>query len=346
MQMKNKYLTEYERYKIEFMLDEKKSVKEIANVLGRSLATIYREIRLGTVELLASNLIPYKKYCADAGQRIQEERSHNKGRELKIGNDMEFVKYVEDMVINKKYSPIAILIDIKRNHLSFHTDVCYKTLYNYIHSGIFLNLTPANLPMPRKRVEKKNEKKRIARNHKKHRSIEERPSDVYKRLEYGHWELDTVESCKGDNTCLFVFTERFTRQELIFKADGKTELNVIKILNRLERNLTAPVFRETFKTITVDNGCEFLNQDAMEKSIYNKVMKRTMIYYCHPYCASERGSNENLNKMVRRWIPKGARISDFTNEYIKELESWINNYPRKIFNYMSSDEYRLLMAVM
>lgn len=344
--MKNKYLTEYERYKIEFMIDEKKPIKEIASALGKSLATIYREIKLGTVELLSSDLVPYKKYCADVGQRIQEERSHNKGRELKIGNDMEFVRYIEDMVLNKKYSPIAILIDIKRKHLSFQTDVCYKTLYNYIHSGVFLNLTSANLPMPRKKAEKKNEKKRLARNHKKHRSIEERPTDVYKRLEYGHWELDTVESCKGDYTCLFVFTERFTRQELIFKADGKTELNVIKILNRLERNLTAPVFRETFKTITVDNGCEFLNQTSMEKSIYNKIMKRTMVYYRHPYCAYERGSNENQNKMVRRWIPKGARISDFTDKYIKELEAWINNYPRKIFNYMSSNEYQSLMPCM
>lgn len=345
--MKNKYLTEYERYKIEFMLEEKKSVKEIAQSLGKSLATIYREIKLGTVELLASNLIPYKKYCADAGQRIQEERSHNKGRELKIGNDMEFVKYVEYMVLNKKYSPIAILVDIKRSHKEFATNVCYKTLYNYIHSGVFLNLTSKDLPMPRKQIEKsKKSDKRIARNHKNHRSIEERPSEIYKRIEYGHWELDTVESCKGDATCLFVFTERLTRDELIFKADGKTEVNVINILNRLERNMTAPVFRDTFKTITVDNGCEFLNQEAMEKSIYNKILKRTMIYYCHPYCACERGSNENQNKLIRRWIPKGSRISDVTDQYIKDLQDWINNYPRKIFDYMSSNEYYALMSVM
>lgn len=344
--MKNKYLTERERYKIEFMLDEKKPMKEIARSLKRSLSTIYREVKLGTVELLSPELIPYRKYCADAGQRIQEERSHNKGRELKIGNDMAFVRYIEEMILKKKYSPIAILIDIQRTHKEFVTKVCYKTLYNYIHSGVFLNVTRKDLPNPHKKTDKKETKKRIARNHKSHRSIEERPHDVYKRLEYGHWELDTVESGKGDKTCLFVFTERLTREELIFKAPGKTEKCVISILNRLERSMTAPVFRDTFKSITVDNGCEFLNQEAMEKSIYNKIMKRTIIYYCHPYCAFERGSNENQNRLIRRWIPKGAKISEFTDLYIKDIEKWVNNYPRKIFDYLSSNEYRLLMGVL
>ena len=82
--------------------------------------------------------------------------------------------------------------------------------------------------------------------------------------------------------------------------------------------------------------------DAMEKSYYNKVMKRTKVYYCHPYNACERGSNENANKLIRRWIPKGSHISEFTDKYIKDVEDWINNYPRKLFNYLSSAEYKAL----
>ena len=84
--------------------------------------------------------------------------------------------------------------------------------------------------------------------------------------------------------------------------------------------------------------------NGMEKSIYNKVMKRTKVYYCHPYNACERGSNENANKLIRRWIPKGAHISDFTDQYIKDLQEWINNYPRKIFDYLSANEYKALVA--
>lgn len=340
----NKYFKENERYQLEILLLKKTPVKEIAKLLNKSKSTIYREISLGTVELIDTNLKPYKKYCADRGQQVQDERSRNKGRELKIGNDLAFVKFMEEMILQKKYSPVAILAHIKKNNISFKTNVCYKTVYNYIHSGVFLNVKPSNLPMPRKKVTKEPEKKRIARNHINHRSIEERPREVYKRLSYGHWELDTVESGKGDKTCLFVFTERMTREELIFKAPAKTEESLIKILNRLERNLTAPVFRETFKSITCDNGCEFLNQEAMEKSIYNKVMKRTKVYYCHPYNASERGSNENANKLIRRWIPKGAHISEFTDQYIKDIQEWINNYPRKIFDYLSANEYKKLVA--
>lgn len=340
----NKYFKEHERYQLEVLLLKKTPVKEIAKLLNKSKSTIYREISLGTVEMVDTNLKPYKKYCADRGQQVQDERSHNKGRELKIGNDLEFVKFMEDMILNKKYSPVAILAHIQKENLTFKTKVCYKTIYNYIHSGVFLNVKSSNLPMPRKKINKISEKKRISRNHINHTSIEERPKEVYKRLSYGHWELDTVESGKGDKTCLFVFTERMTREELIFKAPGKSEENLIRILNRMERNLSAPVFRETFKSITCDNGCEFLNQPAMEKSIYNKVMKRTKIYYCHPYNACERGSNENANKLIRRWIPKGAHISEFTDQYIKDIQDWMNNYPRKIFDYLSANEYKKLVA--
>lgn len=59
---------------------------------------------------------------------------------------------------------------------------------------------------------------------------------------------------------------------------------------------------------------------------------------------SERGSNENANKLIRRWIPKGSHISEFTDQYIKDLQDWINSYPRKIFNYLSANEYKALVA--
>ena len=342
--MKRKYFTERERYQLEVLLQQKTPIREICKILDRSKTTIYREIKLGTVELVASDLTTYHKYCADRSQQLQDERSHNKGKELKVGNDLKFVQFLESMILKEKYSPVAILAYIKKHDLTFDTDVCYKTIYNYIHSGTLLNVTRNDLPMPRKKLEKANEKKRQARNHI-HTSIEERPKEIYDRLTYGHWELDTVESGKGDKTCLFVFTERCTREELIFKAAGKNQQCLIKILNRLERSLTAPVFRETFKTITCDNGVEFLDMDAMEKSYCNKVMKRTKVYYCHPYNACERGSNENANKLIRRWIPKGAHISEFTEQYIQDVQDWINNYPRKLFGYLSSAEYKELLQV-
>lgn len=336
--MKNKYLTEYERYQIEILLKNKTKIKDIAHLLNRSQSTIYREIKLGTVELIDSNLKPYKKYCADRGQQIQDERSHNKGKDLKIGNDMDFVRFIEDMILNKKYSPCAILAYIKSHNLQFKTKVCFKTIYNYISQGIFLNINKTLLPMPRKNQKTLSAQKRIARNHLNHRSIEKRPSAINHRLQYGHWEMDTVVSGKGDKSCLFVFSERMTRQELIFKAESKSQDCLIKILNRLERSMGAVKFRDMFKTITCDNGTEFLDMERIEKSAINKKLKRTTVYYCHPYNACERGTNENQNKLIRRWIPKGSKISEFTEQYIKDIEAWMNEYPRKIFDYLSAND--------
>ena len=115
-------------------------------------------------------------------------------------------------------------------------------------------------------------------------------------------------------------------------------------------------YKEQIGCLGVFSSANWLHQDAfdrymsrqkaMEKSYYNKTMKRTKVYYCHPYNACERGSNENANKLIRRWIPKGAHISDFTDQYIKDIEEWINNYPRKLFNYLSSKEYKSLKVIM
>lgn len=77
----------------------------------------------------------------------------------------------------------------------------------------------------------------------------------------------------------------------------------------------------------------------MQKSIYRKRKKpRTAIYYCHPYCSSERGSNERMNREIRRKIPKGSNLAKFSKEDIQEVEHWLNNYPRKILKYATADE--------
>ncbi len=86
-------------------------------------------------------------------------------------------------------------------------------------------------------------------------------------------------------------------------------------------------FREKFKTITCDNGCENLDYEGIERSVLTKG-NRTRAYYAHPYSAWERGLNENANKLIRRFIPKGADIAKFSHERINMIEHRINNYPR------------------
>ena len=129
---KRKDLTERERYAIEAYRNEKKSIKEIAVLLGRHYQTIYREIKRGTVAMLDSELRTYSKYCADTGQAIADRNKSEKGRELKIGNDLTFIHFIEQMVLEKRYSLEAILLHIKTHKLKFKTNVCLNTLYSYV----------------------------------------------------------------------------------------------------------------------------------------------------------------------------------------------------------------------
>ena len=81
-----------------------------------------------------------------------------------------------------------------------------------------------------------------------------------------------------------------------------------------------------------------LNFKEMERSIRNLGKQRTKIYYAHPYSSWERGTNENSNKLIRRFIPKGIDISKVSKKKIKYIEEWMNNYPRRIFGYKSAND--------
>lgn len=109
---------------------------------------------------------------------------------------------------------------------------------------------------------------------------------------------------------------------------------MVRALDRLER-IYGSSFSRVFKTITVDNGSEFADCEGLERSCRRKG-KRTTVYYCHPYSSYERGSNENLNKMIRRLFPKGTSFDSVTARDVRRVEEWLNNYPRKIFGYESA----------
>ncbi len=333
--------TERERYQLEALLKAKTPLKDISKILGKSLKTIYNERKRGSVELMNTDLTKRTEYLADRGQQVYRENKSAQGANLKIGNDYKLAEYIENRIINDKYSPEAVLMEIENNpDLDFNTTICKSTLYSYIDKGIFMNLTNKNLPI-KKKGKKQDYKRTVALKNTKGRSIEERPRELLERNEFGNWELDTVVGGqKKGKACLLVFTERATRTELIRKIPNKKSESVIKALDKIERELGAKKFRENFKTITMDNGVEFLNHEKIEKSCINKKMPRTTTYYCHPFASCERGSNENANKLIRRFIPKGEPIENYDEDFIKYIEHWINNYPRKIFNGKSALQKR------
>ena len=163
--------------------------------------------------------------------------------------------------------------------------------------------------------------------------ITERDKSIDTRDEFGHWEMDTVYSGKKKSkSCLLVFTERKTRYELIYKMKSRCADEVVKVLNKMERYYGKNTFRDIFRTITCDNGIEFSDIDGIMKN------DRTKLFFCHAYTSCERGSNENQNKLIRRFIKKGMDISKFSNKEINNIEDWINTLPRKLFDGKSSYE--------
>lgn len=336
---KYKHLKERERYKIEILLKEGLAPIKIAQRMGKGLRTIEREIARGKVRLLNYDLTYREEYCADAGQRVYDENARNKGPCLKIGKDHKLVRYIENKIKKEKYSPDAVIGEIREKELEFETEICTKTLYNYIDRGdVFLTLTNKDLPVKREGKKRDYKKVKIAHKNLKGTSIEERPQKVENREEYGHWEMDCVVGKKeGGGAVLLVLSERSRREEIIIKMPNKTQESVVASLDRLERKY-GKEFKEKFKTITVDNGSEFLDYKGIERSIRNDGMKRVDLYYAHPYSSWERGTNENINKMIRRFIPKGADINKISNARIKFIENWINSYPRKILGYKSAND--------
>lgn len=331
-----KTLTRDKRITIEALLNAGLKVKDIAKQVGVHFSTIYRELDRGKTTQRNSDWTEREIYSSDLAQERAEKNQKNKGRELKIGNDMKFVSYVEKMVIEEHYSPAAILEKIEKDNIEFDTKICLTTLYNYIKSGIFLNLTMAECPY-RKKKGKKQKKEKVQKRKHAGKSIEDRPPEVLTRKEFGHWEMDTVVGPQKSKVSLLVLTERKTRKEIIERLPRHNMKEVVRALDRIERRYTEKLFRSLFKTITVDNGTEFSDYDGMKRSRRN-ARDRTEVYYCHPYRSCERASNENQNRHIRRWCPKGDSFDDITNKEVKKVESWLNHYPRPMFGYRSSEE--------
>lgn len=336
--MRGKYITEKERYQIEGYLKIGMKAPEIAKIVGKSERTIYYEIKRGMTKQIDTNLIERNVYLADVAQRKYEENRTAKGAKMKIGNDIRLANYIEMMIKDFKYSPYAVMQSIQKSRKIFKTNMCVTTLYNYIDKGIFLTITKQDLPAKRNKPKQKY-KRTVALNNLKGTSIEERPKEAALRQTYGHWEMDTVVGARGKGKeCLLVMSERCTREEIIIRIPNKESISVVTALNRLERKLGTKNFTATFQTITTDNGVEFLDFKGIELGHRNKKKNRTKIYYCHPYSSFERGTNENTNKLIRRFIPKGSIIENYTDAEIQFIENWINNYPRKVLSGMSAEE--------
>ena len=328
--MKQHYMTRDERLQLEALHKCKTPIAQIARILGFTRQTIYNELKRGAYSHTLPDLREELRYSADKAQQIHRYNQTAKGRPLKIGKHHAYAQFLEHMILSpedtrKKCSP-AVALELARRK-GFGVDICVTTLYSYIDKGIFLHLTNKDLPEKSKARKHKKTVKRIA--HPSLPSITNRPEDIDHRSEYGHWEMDLIVGKARTRPVLLTLVERMSRQTLIFKLPDRKAATIRAVFDNLEVSLSD--FHERFKSITTDNGSEFLQYDQLIRSIWGG--PRFKLYYCHSYAAWEKGSNENLNRMIRRWYPKGTNFNQVTNEEIAELQNWINGYPRKILNW-------------
>lgn len=336
------YMTEDERYIMEGMLLAGAGVTEIARKLGFCRQTIYNEMKRG-LYVHTCDLRDQLRYSADKAQQVHDYNQTAKGRPLKIGNDHAFADFLEKKMLGvqpngkrdrrKRFSPSAALAAARAE--GFTTSVCPSTLYSYIDKRVFLHITNKDL------IEKGRTRQKAARPerrtvHPALPSILDRPEAANQRSERGHKEIDLVVGRANTKAATLTITDRKGREEMAFLLPDKRAASVRAVFDRLERKMGKRKFRETFRSITTDNGPEFLEYDLLTQSVYGG--KRFEVYYCHSYSAWEKGTNENHNRMLRRFFPKGTDFTRVSQRQIQEAVDWMNHYPRKVLGWLTPAE--------
>lgn len=333
---KRPYLKHEERFTIQKLLQKKTTVSKIAEILGRCERTIYREKKRGAVRHLKSDLTEALGYNADFAQGRAYENGTAKGPAEKIGGNSRQLMFMADMLKGNKWSPDALIMHLDRHGWpGFCTPLCTKTLYSYIHQGYLddYGFTIKGLPAKGLRHIKGKQRYPRASAHKgaAGRRITERPKPADDRSELGHWEGDTVVSAKKTKPeALFTMNDRMTRFTLIRKIPARRKTEICKQLNIIETRIGTGLYRRLFISSTFGNGCESMDPQDMEASRYNGKKKRMGVLYAHPYSSYERGTNENHNGLIRRFLPKGTRMEDVTEGKVTEIQHWLNNLPRRI----------------
>jgi len=330
---KSEHLNYEERKIIERMRREDANKGEIARTLLRDKSTVKREIQRGSVVQRRKNpyvsrnpevpeYIEYSVYFADVGQRVYEENRQSCGAKNKVIACAELVEFVEEKILSEeKWSPDAAIGYAKANNLFPGQSCSTKTFYNWIDDGL---VKVKNIDLLLK-VRRKPKNPRRERKKKLGKSIDERPAAVENREEFGHWEGDGIVG-KGQQGHLITLVERKLGIGLLFNAGSREQEKLVEIMDGLQKEY-GQHFSDIFKSITLDNGSEFSDSAGIEKD------GRTQAYYAHPYSSFERGSNENWNGIVRRFIPKGSSFDKLTDMDMRRIQHYINTLPRKRFGY-------------
>ena len=342
---KNQYhhLTKDDRAKIQSLIEQvdengKRIFNNsyIAKYIGVNKSTITRELRRIKSKInIRSGKIKNMPYNADDAQNDYEfKRAMSKANYI-LDDFPKLKKYIEDRILIDKWAPDAISGYINSHELykqDGFTSISTTTIYRAIHYGLLKVKKEDTRRMTKFEKTGKYSKKGNLPKSRLSYSIELRPDDINNRESFGNWELDTVISTtKGTHKCLMTLTERKTRYEIIGILEVKTKEEVIAKFKKIQEYLKKNI-KSIINSITTDNGGEFAG--------FLEIIEITgaKFYFCHPYASCEKGTNEKHNSIIRYFIPKSTLIEHYTVNEINNVCYWMNNYPRKVLNYLTPKE--------
>jgi len=313
--MKYKHLTIEEREKIQEMLWQKSSIRNIAKTLGRSTSSISREIN--------KNYLNKNRYVSRMAHTKALKKRRSRGRIIRLKN-----QNIRDYVtkhLKERWSPEQIAGKITKDiGENISHEAIYQYIYNQIHRDGYGYLRPMceDLRYCLRRRRKRRVPKGARRCQRvfkpKGLSIDDRPKIIELRKRIGDWEGDSVESIDhkpGINTLV----DR--KSGFVFITKLKSKKAEATVLAMEERFRYLP--KDLKLTVTLDNGSENSDWESIENIIGIKC------YYAHAYHSWERGSNENTNGLIRDYFPKKTDFDTITDKEIKFVENALNNRPRK-----------------
>lgn len=308
------HLTLEQRYIVSSMLQTGSTQTSIADFLGKHKSVISREIKRNSDGRSS-------KYRAELAHRKATKRLVNKHKHISFTDDMK--TYVSGK-LKEKFSPEQIVGEAKLRSIAI---VSHERIYQYVWSdkkaGGKLH---KNLRNQGKRYRKRGSLKDNRGILKDRIDIDLRPKEVDNRENFGDLEIDTIIG-KDHKGAILTINDRATGMVKIRKLNGKdaTEL-AAKTAEALQD------WKPNIRTITSDNGKEF----AAHKTIAQAL--EIDFYFAHPYHSWERGSNENLNGLIRQYIPKRTNFDEITEEFVSFVETELNNRPRKRFDFQTPKE--------
>ena len=316
-------MTKSERRYLELLWSKGTSKRQIARMMGRSPSTICRAINneknwdYKRVSWFRGRQHVTKTYCAEKAQKNFENNKSRCGAKYKfIGNDVLF-QDIEKSILSGMSPDMAIG---RLRYEGKEVDITSRTIYNYVTQG-FSKVTPFDLRYKLRRKIFRQKKLRIHKR-KMGKSIELRSENINNRTEFGHWEGDCI--VDKDNNGILVLIERVSRCCVMRKLEKHESREVLEVMQRIRDQYY-------MRSITVDNGSEFWKITELEDENFD-------VYFTRPYSSFEKGSVENLNGLIRRFIPKGSNLSVLTPEMVERVQNQVNDYPRKILGYMTAQE--------